>query len=723
LPTDAARQVQWGFADRFDLQMLVQATRAVARGPVARLVANGGRNSHEWTDGKASLLEAFDEAGITAVFMDPEEGGLFAGPKNMALALVAFELSWVDGGAATASLAGCLALAPIHERGTPEQQSHYMKLAAPAQPGEHRKPWRGAFCLTEPIPYVGVDTGMLNGKVRIVEWKDGEEPLLQVEKRGRFITNIGFANFVTAAVDSDDERIKGSCMVILEEGDAGIFDRGTPTRKMVHQLSSTGDPIFKLLVPASRIIGGYDIKDGVLIPRFNHSEIIEAVFRRTRVTVGVMTAAKLLSAVEPVIRYQRGRFRGAETATPGSVRYELGLQARQDSLHRLVDVWATGEASASLGFAAARAFDELDPVEKEMEKVYAERGILGAKAKMKLVREAGDRAVALMQLPVGDARRDALNSDLLLRFVALDSLADVLCPAAKLWNTGCGGQMMREAVSLMGGYGITEDCPGFLGNKWMDAQLEATYEGPEAVQRRQLSVTMTNPIFVAQFRSWIREMRNVASDHPGTGACALATAMTMWLWTLDHLQHGKDADGGKLYQSLRQGVTFPLADALCWLLAARCQILDVLRLQREGTADSSIAEGLVGLVNFLSDLCHMQSARASGEVGRICAELVFGYNRHPAWDEQGIRGCWHADELDSLEAIMPGINSYGLDVVGRDGSHAKKAGPCVTCSGESPFLSLQTKLAGCLTGSRLAKDRAAEAISKIMIPEALDYPV
>jgi alkylation response protein AidB-like acyl-CoA dehydrogenase len=723
LPTDAARQVQWGFADRFDLQMLVQATRAVARGPVARLVANGGRNSHEWTDGKASLLEEFDGAGITAVFMDPAEGGLFAGPKNLALALVAFELSWVDGGAATASLAGCLALAPIHERGTPEQQSHYMKLAAPAQPGEDRKPWRGAFCLTEPIPYVGVDTGMLNGKVRIVEWKDGEEPLLQVEKRGRFITNVGFANFVTAAVDSDDERIKGSCMVILEEGDPGIFDRGTPTRKMVHQLSSTGDPIFNLRLPASRIVGGYDTKDGVLIPRFNHSEIIEAVFRRTRVTVGVMTAAKLLSAVEPVIRYQRGRFRGAETATPGSVRYELGLQARQDSLHRLVDVWATGEASASLGFAAARAFDELDPLEKEMEKVYAERRIVGAKAKMKLLREAADRAVLLLQLPAGDSRRNALSSDLLLRSVAMDSQADVLCPAAKLWNTGCGAQMMREAVSLMGGYGITEDCPGFLGNKWMDAQLEATYEGPEAVQRRQLSVTMTNPVFVAQFRSWIREMRSVASEHPGTGACALATAMTMWLWTLDHLRHSKDADGSKLYQSARQGVTFPLADALCWLLAARCQILDVLRLEREGAADSSIAESLPGLVNFLTDLCHVQSARASGEVARICAELVFGYNRHPAWDEQGTRGCWHEDELDSLEGIMPGINSYGLDVVGRAGSHPKKAGPCVTCSGESPFLSLHTKLAGCLTGSRLAKDRAAEAISKIMIPEALDYPV
>ena len=94
-----------------------------------------------------------------------------------------------------------------------------------------------------------------SGKVSIAEWKDGEEPWLQVEKRGRFITNIAFANFVTAAVNSSDPRIKGSCVVILEDGDEGSFDRGTPTKKLVHQLSSTGDPIFNLKVPASRIVG------------------------------------------------------------------------------------------------------------------------------------------------------------------------------------------------------------------------------------------------------------------------------------------------------------------------------------------------------------------------------------------------------------------------------------------------------------------------------------
>ena len=130
-----------------------------------------------------------------------------------------------------------------------------------------------------------------------------------------------------------------------------------------------------------------------------------------------------------------------------------------------------------------------------------------------------------------------------MQYALLDAVANVLCPACKLWNTGHGARMMREAVSLMGGYGITEDCPGFLGHKWMDAQLEATYEGPEAVQRRQLSVTMTDELFLAQFRHWIREMRVIANDHPGTGACALATAMQMWLWSLHHLQKAKDADG------------------------------------------------------------------------------------------------------------------------------------------------------------------------------------
>lgn len=722
LPGDQVRQILWHFADRYDLQMMVQSTRGVARGPVARLVASGQRNIHEWTSEKNELLEAYDSSGITSIFMEPEQGGFIAGPKNLAMSLVAFELAWVDGGAATGSLAGCLALSPIHERGTPEQVQKYMSLAAPAQPGEDRKPWRGAFVLTEPIPYVGVDTGVLNGKVSVQEWKDGEEPVLYVDKRGRFITNIGFANFVTAAVDSADPRIKGSCMVILEQGDPGTFDRGSVTKKLAHQLSSTGDPIFNLTIPASRIIGGYTVKDGVIVPNFNHSEVIEAVFRRTRVTVGVMTSAKLLSSIEPIIRYQRGRFRGAEMATPGTLRYELGIQQREDALHRLADVWACGEAGASLGFAAARLFDELDPVEREKTEILKEKGINGGRAELKFMRELEKKALELLALPKDDPRRAELETDKLLRYMVLDSEANVLCPATKLWNTGNGVNMLREAVSLMGGYGITEDCPGYMANKWIDGQLEATYEGPESVQRRQLSVTMTSEVFLAQFRGWIREMRQIASEKPGTGACTIASAMNLWLWTLNYLQTEKDADGNKLYYGPRQGVTFPLADALCWLVASRQQILDVLELEARGPLDAVVAEGLEGTVQFLSDLCHLQAARAAGEVSRICAELVFGYNRHPAWDSEGQKACFASAELEGYESTIPGMGACASDVVADNGAHPAKAGPCVSCAGTADFLKLQNKLATCLAGSRLAKDRAAESISKVMIPEALDYP-
>jgi alkylation response protein AidB-like acyl-CoA dehydrogenase len=726
LPGDDVRQILWNFADRYDVQMLVQSTRGVARGPVARLVAAGGRNDHDWTERKNELLSHYDAAGITAAFMEPEQGGFISGPKNLALALTAFELAWVDAGAATGALAGFLGLSPIHEKGTPEQVERYMGLAVPARPGEDRKPWRAAFALTEPIPYVGVDTGMLSGKVRVAEWTDGAEPLLHVEKRGRFITNMGFANFVTAAVDSADPRVKGSCMVILEDTDPGTFDRGTPTKKLVHQLSSTNDPIFSLKVPASRIVGGYAVKNGVIVPTFDHSAVIEAVFKRTRVTVAVMTAAKLLSAVEPVIRYQRQRFRGAEQAVPGSVRYELGIQQREDALHRLVEVWATGEAAASLGFGAARIFDELDPLERRKDALLGDQGISGLKAEMKWMKLVEKNALELLELkahPRGareDARIALLEQDEMVRFALLDAQASVLCPAAKLWNTGHGATVLREAVALMGGYGITEDCPGFLGQKWMDAQLEATYEGPEAVQRRQLSVTMTSPLFLALMRAWIRELRHLASSHPGTGACALASAFELWLWTYRHLSTARDADGGKLYQSPRQGVTFKLADALAWLMAARMQILDAIRLADEG--GPVLADALPATARFFADLCHVQSARAAGEVGRICAELVHGYNRHPGWDDEGRRACWSATEADALEGIVPGLAGCAQDALLDDGGHPDKEGPCASCRGVTDFRTLRVKLDGCLTGAMLAKDRAAEAVSRVMIPEALDYP-
>jgi alkylation response protein AidB-like acyl-CoA dehydrogenase len=465
-------------------------------------------------------------------------------------------------------------------------------------------------------------------------------------------------------------------MVILEETDEGTFDHGSPTKKLVQQLSSTGDPIFSLKVPAGRIVGGYTVKDGVIVPNYNHTEIIESVFRRTRVPVGIMTAAKLLSAVEPVIRYQRGRFRGAESVTPGSVRFEQGIQQREDALHRLVDVWATGEAATSLGFATARLFDELDPIEKQKIAILSERGIQGGRAELKALKASEQQAIEMLSLEPGDPRRVQLEADPLVQFVLRDAAANVLCPATKLWNTGHGANMLREAVSLMGGYGITEDCPGFLGGKWMDAQLEATYEGPEAVQRRQMTITMTSEVFKAEFQAWTNELQAIAIHHPGVGANSLVAAMQLWQWTLDYLQNNTDPEGRKLYHGQRQGVTFAMADAVSWLVAARAQILDVLELEARGPEDPVVSEGLEGTVQFFSDLCQVQAAAAAGEVSRITAELVFGYS---ASSEE-------------------------------------------TSADSNEFFSLQNIVTASLSGSRLAKDRAAATVAKLMIPEALDYP-
>jgi alkylation response protein AidB-like acyl-CoA dehydrogenase len=342
---------------------------------------------------------------------------------------------------------------------------------------------------------------------------------------------------------------------------------------------------------------------------------------------------------------------------------------------------------------------------------------------MKLVEKSALELLELQGHPRGDkenARVAQLEADETVRFALLDAAANVLCPATKLWNTGVGANVMREAVSLMGGYGITEDCPGFLGKKWMDAQLEATYEGPEAVQRRQISVTMGNPLFLAQMRAWIRELRHVAAAHPGTGACALASAMELWKWSYRHLEGATDADGAKLVTSPRQGVTFKLADALAWLLAARAQALDVVRLAEEGAA--VLGDAHAGTVRFFSDLCHVQAARAAGEVGRICAELVHGYNRHPGWDADGQRACWAARDAEALEGIVPGLAGCAMDELEADGAHPDKEGPCASCKGITDFRTMRMKVDGCLTGAMLAKDRAAEAVSRVMIPEALDYP-
>jgi len=662
LPGDEVRQIMWRFAERYDIQMAVAGARQVARGLVARLVADGQRKTHEWTPEKQSMFDAFDASGVTAGALNIECGGLFEGPKNLAMSLLSYEMSWVDNGAATSSFVNDLAMGPIAELGTPEQKKRYMTLCAPGN--ESGKTWRGSFALTEPLPYVGVDTGVLCGRVSIAEWKEGAEPMIRVEKRGRFITNIAIADYVTVAANAGDERIKGSCMIIVEATDPGKFDRGAQTLKCVHQLSNTGDPVIDVVVPASRIVGGYDIVDGQVVPRLGHSEIIAQVFSKTRVGVGVMGAGSLMSAIEPVIRYQRTRFRGAAGVEETSPRYQQGLQMKEDVTERLADVWATAEAASSLGFDISRRFDALELIQDE-----AKARLGKGREMLKNMKAPMEKAAAILAAG-GDPLAD---EDVTVRYVYLQALCNILCPSCKLWNTGHGADMMRQAVTLMGGYGITEDCPGFLFYKWTDMQLDATYEGPEAVQRRQISETMSNPVFLAQLAAWAQELE-ACPCAAENGANALAAALRLWRWTQDFAKAAKDANGRKLGSSQRHGVVFPLADALAGLMAAKSFHADIKHLALTGADHPVVGPELAGYLNTFNDLLGTIVADVAGEAAKICTGVVYGFGAATAEDK-------------------------------------------------TAFATLRGALDEALAGTRLAKDRAAKCLTTVMIPEALDYPL
>ena len=203
--------------------MLVQSVRAVARGPVARLVA-AGRAQHPRVDGR----EGGAAPGVRRIRHHRRVHGPGAGRLHRRS-----EEPGAGAGGVRTGVGGC-------RRG--HRQPGGMPGAFADPRARHR---RAARLLHEPLRAAAAGRGPQALARRVLPhradpvrgrrdracwaarcgWPSGRKAksrMLQVEKRGRFITNMGFANFVTAAVESDDPRIKGTCMVILEETDPGI---------------------------------------------------------------------------------------------------------------------------------------------------------------------------------------------------------------------------------------------------------------------------------------------------------------------------------------------------------------------------------------------------------------------------------------------------------------------------------------------------------------------
>jgi hypothetical protein len=532
---DDLHWTMWRIADRSALQPVVQSARHVAREVVVPLLALGARANCVWTPQKAQLIAKLDTIGLNSILSSTQPS------ITMPLALAAWELARVDGGAAANILSGCMAQMPILDFGTRQQRERYLDS------GHVR---HGALCLTEPLPGAGSDALFLSGSVELTSSEIEGEPILHIEKRGRFISHMEFADFVVAAVQGRSNHVHGSCLVVLEPGDLGEFDCGTRVHKLGHQLSSTTNPSFNLRVPASRIVGGYTVDDGVLTPNVDHRLGLGPAFRRTRAILSLITASKLLSTVESFAH---------------SSRMVSGVSHLWQSM---VELWAAGEAAASLGFAAARLSDDLDRT-----------GIASA---------------------------------------ALANQAAVLSPAAKLFSSNRVPTVL-QSVSAFGERWTVQNAFS-LQDKLADAQIEAVQMGPEALQRRQLSAAMIDHEFLDQFRVWTAEMDQIAEREELPGPHCLAAAMRLWHWTLSTLQQQTDARGIRLYSDARQGVTFLMADALCELLAARSLTLDVLELEKCGGARIAAAT-----ITCLFDLAAVASLHADGLVGHISDTLLSGY--------------------------------------------------------------------------------------------------
>ncbi|MGD0681496.1 MAG: acyl-CoA dehydrogenase family protein [Terracidiphilus sp.] len=529
---DKAHAILWRIADSAELLDVRLNARQTAQDRLAPLLEQA-HPSHGWTEEKSHVLRALDALGLTSILASARSG------LSLRLALTVWELAYVDAGVATCSLSGSLAQMPIRDFGTEPQRDRYLGRADLRH---------GALCLTEPLPGAGADAISLTGRMSIAGESTDGEPLLEIHKRGRFISHMDFAQFVVAAVEGDGKAVRGSSLVILEPKDEGEFTRGSPVRKLGHGSASTTDPVFRLTVPASRLVGGFTMEEGSLIPRFSHRVLLEPALRRMRALLGLMTAAKALSTVQACFASSAKRCDSAE--------FRLDI----------ADLWATGEAAASLGFFAARLNDRLDETKD---------------------RSSGDR-----------------------------KLAALFSPAAKLFSSSRIPECLRRAAA----WG-SSDPAAAAGQRarLIDAQIEDMYMGPEAVQRRLVSAAMIDTRFLAEFQNWVREIDELAERAPRTGMRSLAGGMRLWQWTSERLRQQTDSGGFRLYSDARQGVTFAMADALCGLLAARSLALDVFEMEKARHPQESVC------ASIFYDLSTLASCRAATRVSQTYAELLGGY--------------------------------------------------------------------------------------------------
>jgi alkylation response protein AidB-like acyl-CoA dehydrogenase len=248
-----------------------------------------------------SLLEKAGELGMLGMTVPEELGGMGVDFKTSLLATehlgkgYSFSVAY---GAHTG-----IGTLPLLYYGTEEQKNKYIpKLAT----GE----WKAAYCLTEP----GSGSDANSGKTKAILSEDGKHYVLNGQKM--WITNGGFANFMTVFAKIDDDQ---NLSAFLVEADTEGISLNPEEKKMGIKGSSTRQVFFtNVKVPVENLLSerGNGFKIAINILNIG----------RIKLAAGVLGGSK--AAISDTIKYanEREQF-GRAISKYGAIRYKIAEQA------------------------------------------------------------------------------------------------------------------------------------------------------------------------------------------------------------------------------------------------------------------------------------------------------------------------------------------------------------------------------------------------------------
>ena len=247
-----------------------------------------------------SLLDKAGELGMLGMTVPEELGGMGVDFKTSLLATehlgkgYSFSVAY---GAHTG-----IGTLPLLYYGTEEQKAKYIpKLAS----GE----WKAAYCLTEP----GSGSDANSGKTKAKLTEDGKHYILNGQKM--WITNGGFANFMTVFAKIDDDQ---NLSAFLVEADSEGISLNPEEKKMGIKGSSTRQVFFNnVKVPVENLLSerGNGFKIAINILNIG----------RIKLAAGVLGGSK--AAITDTVKYanEREQF-GRSISKYGAIRYKLAEQ-------------------------------------------------------------------------------------------------------------------------------------------------------------------------------------------------------------------------------------------------------------------------------------------------------------------------------------------------------------------------------------------------------------